>query len=435
MGLKRILSLEETLRTEFQTVPIFNISAKMLSEGNFQNVLQEFESDIKTSPLIALRTKAPKLPKFIEKSLNDTVLKVTEKRFEGFKSDSISSLYQHEEVREVMANKYIQDSLAEGHSTREEFIANLFKGPVFQSYSEANDAPDNLLDFATSNMKWNLSSENGIDDCVVPGVSKPFIYLGSRNSNFPWHQEDCNLISVNYHCGGKPKIWWAVRNEDIEKVRKSFKYSSYSKQCSQFLRHKSFLLNPAFLKAKNIQVFEFIQRPGDIVITNGWHEGGNFGFNINIAVNCVIKGALWTQMLISKSQENMCLQDCKFIDKTENLWELRTKLLKCKKCQKAFRCDTGKKQHEEKCLGEIQYPLCPYCNKAVKWLKSHVRRLHKESIVPQVCTLCRTKFPSEEELQKHWTQKVKNKDTKCKFCYKNFRLFYKAMSHKCLYTG
>ena len=158
------------------------------------------------------------------------------------------------------------------------------------------------------------------------------------------------------------------------------------------------------------------------------------GFNLNIAINCTIQGQIWTHTLVSKAQDSMCLEDCQFVDKSENVWELRTQLLNCSKCQKSFKCDGGKKLHEKKCLGQSQIPNCPYCGKLVRWLDAHVKSKHKEYILlPCVCSLCRIKFPSEKDLRKHWTLKVKSKDTACKFCFKNFRLFEDAMKHKCIY--
>ena len=157
------------------------------------------------------------------------------------------------------------------------------------------------------------------------------------------------------------------------------------------------------------------------------------GFNINVAVNVTIQGQIWTEMLVSKAQASMCLEDCQFVDKSENVWELRTQHLNCAKCKKTFKSVNGKKSHELKCLGESKIPKCPYCNEYVNWLVKHIKRKHKEYIMPVVCTLCRKKFPSEEHLSRHWTSKVKNKETTCKFCLKKFKLFNDAMKHTCIY--
>ena len=151
-------------------------------------------------------------------------------------------------------------------------------------------------------------------------------------------------------------------------------------------------------------------------------------------MNCTIQGQLWTQTLVSKAQDSMCLEDCQFVDKSENVWELRTQHLNCFKCQKTFKSDKGKQQHENDCLGQSKTPICPYCDESVIWLDKHLRRKHKEHIFfPVVCSLCRKKFPSEKDLRKHFTSKVKSNDITCKFCLKKYKLFNDAMKHKCIY--
>ena len=69
-----------------------------------------------------------------------------------------------------------------------------------------------------------------------------------------------------------------------------FKQLPESRSCESFWRHKSHVLNFAELQKRGIQVIEFVQNPGDLVITNGFHQVGNLGFNVNIASNCAIEG-------------------------------------------------------------------------------------------------------------------------------------------------
>ena len=138
-------------------------------------------------------------------------------------------------------------------------------------------------------------------------------------------------------------------------------------------------------------------------------------------------------MLVSKAQASMCLEDCQFVDKSDNVWELRIQHLNCSKCQKTFKSDNGKDLHEKNCLGKSHVPKCPYCGDSVKFLDKHIYSKHKEYIMPVVCTLCRKLFPSEKDLRRHWTSKVKRKETTCKFCLKTFRLLNDAMIHKCVY--
>ena len=276
MGNKKPFSLEEAKNCKFQSIPIFKISHAECSRGNLQNLLQKFMSE--SSPMIAFRCdKPPVLPKMRQESFDKKLLKITTKQIEGFSNDSISSIFQHGEPSEQLAIEYAHESMLEGQITRDEFLENLYSGPFLQKYCEANEEPEVFLDFSKSTFQFDLVAENNLRNVNIPGVTKPFIYFGIKNSNFAFHQEGGNLISFNLHCGGKPKLWYFIPNSEYEKVRALFRYSEFSKYCSQFLKHKSFLLNPAFLKANNIQVYEFIQKFGDIVVTNSWHQGGNLG--------------------------------------------------------------------------------------------------------------------------------------------------------------
>ena len=276
MGIKKPFPFEEAKNVEFQSIPTYTITHEDCSKGNLQHILRKFMSE--HVPMIALRLdRQPVLPKMIQESFDNKMLTVTTKKVEGFGCDSISSMFEHGEASEQLAIKYAFESMAEGISTRDELYENLFCGPFMQKYCEANEQPENFLNFSRSTFQWDLAAENNLPKVNIPGVTTPFFYIGTRNTYYPFHQEGGNLISINIHCGGKPKLWWCVPNSEYEKVRELFKYSEFFNHCSQFLRHKSFLLNPAFLKANNIQVFEFVQRFGEIVVTNSWHQGGNLG--------------------------------------------------------------------------------------------------------------------------------------------------------------
>ena len=205
-------------------------------------------------------------------------------------------------------------------------------------------------------------------------------------------------------------------------------------QCSNFLRHKCHFINPAELRRRNIILYEVIQKPGDLVVTNGYHMGGNFGWNLNIAVNFAIDNELWTKLLITKSQVTNCLSDCKFSEKSQSLWNLQIKVSKCDKCKSSFDSDQGRKNHDLKCVGEEKMTKCMYCQKVAKQINKHVETAHKDMALPQLCTLCRTILPNSKELRKHWRQKLQTKrhERKCNFCLKKFRKRQEAMDHLCV---
>jgi hypothetical protein len=60
-----------------------------------------------------------------------------------------------------------------------------------------------------------------------------------------------------------------------------------AKDCKEFLRHKTYLINPVTVKQNNITIHKCIQYPGEFVITfcGSYHSGFNMGYNCAEAVN------------------------------------------------------------------------------------------------------------------------------------------------------
>ena len=90
---------------------------------------------------------------------------------------------------------------------------------------------------------------------------------------------------------GAPKFWYTIGRMDYKK------FENYVKEllpqefinCSEFLRHKTFLVNPYYLleQCPNLSITKIIQNPGEFVVTmnSGYHAGFNLGFNMAEAVN------------------------------------------------------------------------------------------------------------------------------------------------------
>ena len=51
-------------------------------------------------------------------------------------------------------------------------------------------------------------------DFRLPGVTSAYLYFGMWASAFAAHNEDMNLLSINYLHAGSPKYWYAVAQED-----------------------------------------------------------------------------------------------------------------------------------------------------------------------------------------------------------------------------
>lgn len=144
-------------------------------------------------------------------------------------------------------------------------------------------------------VKWNLSELNsvlkrGLGGPIV-GVTNPYLYVGSWKAMFAWHKEDLDLYSINYLHLGKPKYWYGVPASEADKFDSLAKslFPGACQDCSEFLRHKTYLIYPSILKKNNINVhkythiiliFRCIQNEGEFVITfaKAYHAGFNVGY-------------------------------------------------------------------------------------------------------------------------------------------------------------
>ena len=120
-------------------------------------------------------------------------------------------------------------------------------------------------------------------------MTQPYLYVGVWRSLFGWHKEDVDLYSINYLHYGEPKFWYSIdldSNEDFEAVANEYFQDLY-RECPEFLRHKTTLIEPKILLAKGIKMRKIVQREREFVISRAaaYHSGFNSGFNIAEAVN------------------------------------------------------------------------------------------------------------------------------------------------------
>ena len=111
------------------------------------------------------------------------------------------------------------------------------------------------------------ATEGDRDDKIfhLPGVTSAYLYFGCWASAFAAHNEDMNLLSINYLHAGSPKYWYAVAHEDSKRFESlaASHFSGPASECREFLRHKRCLLSPAILRKAGIKFTTCIQRPGD----------------------------------------------------------------------------------------------------------------------------------------------------------------------------
>jgi hypothetical protein len=133
-------------------------------------------------------------------------------------------------------------------------------------------------------------------------------------ATFAWHVEDMDLFSINYIHFGAPKFWYAIpqgRSKTLEAIMRGIGYhilftddltpsiGYFPKEvsnCSQFLRHKSFLASPTVLAQSSCRPNCLVQHAGEFVVTfpRGYHAGFNLGFNCAESVNFALNS--WLDM-------------------------------------------------------------------------------------------------------------------------------------------
>lgn len=153
------------------------------------------------------------------------------------------------------------------------------------------DQLNSLFDKGTA---WNLSElksilNKGMEGNNISGVTQPYLYVGVWRSLFGWHKEDLDLYSINYLHSGAPKFWYTIdldSNQDFEDLSKR-KFGESFRECPEFLRHKTTLIEPTTLIKNGVKLYKIIQKPREFVIarTAAYHAGFNSGFNIAEAVN------------------------------------------------------------------------------------------------------------------------------------------------------
>ncbi|EMD35808.1 hypothetical protein CERSUDRAFT_156544 [Gelatoporia subvermispora B] len=132
----------------------------------------------------------------------------------------------------------------------------------------------------------------------LPGVNTPYLYFGMWRATFAWHVEDMDLFSINYIHFGAPKYWYAIpqaRASALEQTMRGYFPKDVS-QCSQFLRHKSFLASPTLLSQSSCRPNTVVQHQGEFVITfpRGYHAGFNLGLNCAESVNFALES--WIEL-------------------------------------------------------------------------------------------------------------------------------------------
>jgi len=103
----------------------------------------------------------------------------------------------------------------------------------------------------------------------IPGVSHPYVYIGSWKSMFGWHKEDLDLYSINYLHSGRPKFWYAVDLSENTRFEQFLheKFPESSKRCPEFVRHKTTLVHPKTLTQQGFKMVKALHEEGEFIVS------------------------------------------------------------------------------------------------------------------------------------------------------------------------
>lgn len=404
----------------FSGVPCLFLSKEDESQHDFRKVLNKIPSKLKNLPIIKLHSDTLEklgIEKFQHSKLEDvTIVEKELKKMKGKKVGKINSYsYEGEKFNFASYRQKFDDGTE--ITLKDFFEKTMMKGNTFLHFT----ASIKMEDLDLGKFAWDLSKHEGLED-EYNGINTTWVYVGLPDSEFEVHLEDGNQRSMNLHLYGKPKVWLAIDNENIHKFEEFLRKASKAdaRMCPVFHRHKQSFVDMAALAKEGIPVYKVVQKPGDIIITNSFHQGINLGYNVNLAIN-IFTGIKEEINFISKGGH--CPVECKYDSKSLIFNELKKDLIpevRCEEegCEKAYISGKGLVKHlrsvhklqPEEC--ETESWECLLCGKAANQPDSHMRNNHK-NVQSVHCTLCRTIFKTRMALRNHWTKSHKT-DRKCK---------------------
>lgn len=181
------------------------------------------------------------------------------------------------------------------HKTLIQIETHFWSSLFNQTLLYGADVPGTLFK-QKSNYPWDLTKlesvlKDGLGKTKLNGITEPYLYIGGYGTIFGWHVEDMNMASINFNHSGAPKVWYCIGRKDSKKFEGFVKekFPQEFLECSEFLRHKTTIINPYFLREQlpGLSLSKICQEAGQFVITlnSGYHSGFNLGFNIAESVN------------------------------------------------------------------------------------------------------------------------------------------------------
>eukprot|EP00775_Hariotina_reticulata_P011303 gene11303-11453_t len=122
----------------------------------------------------------------------------------------------------------------------------------------------------------------------IPGLTVPWLYVGSCLSAACWQVEEHALYHVNYLHIGAPKVWYGVPEYAAEALEVALQDClPHLWAADRQLMHKQVTaVSPNELRARGVPVYRLVQEAGSFVVAlpNAYHAAINTGFNVAEAV-------------------------------------------------------------------------------------------------------------------------------------------------------
>ena len=124
---------------------------------------------------------------------------------------------------------------------------------------------------------------------IYQGVNSPYLYFGMWKATFSWHVEDMDLYAINFLHHGAPKAWYCVPPKYGHLLEKACRelFPDVARWCSNFMRHKTCLVEPRVLEEMGVPYQRVVQEERDIIVVfpYAYHSGFNHGWNIAESTN------------------------------------------------------------------------------------------------------------------------------------------------------
>ena len=205
----------------------------------------------------------------------NVMVEVAEKEFGGMKHGTPETTVEDTGVKKrMLLSDYLEECKQKGTATIYEFLSRKSKENYSFFYLSNVPVPEGMLNLRDVGNKWDLNSMGINED--FEGISTPYLYVSRVDSVSPFHLEDANVRSINWLLQtltpGGVKVWFGFHNRDITRVQEILSTFSASDKCPVFWRHKHHWMDLAIFASHNIPVYKTVQYPGDIIITNSFHQ-------------------------------------------------------------------------------------------------------------------------------------------------------------------